>query len=191
MDIFDHPTVERLVAGERVQVQELRDALVEFWEENGTLSICADCSKAWGTSVTGCCGTCKWHAMGKGCTRRNIACLTYTCTSLMDRLGELGLRERYEDFRKLLWWTLQGRDAYYNSSRLPDDAELFIVDSGHGTPGGVEIATNVMGNQARTCPHLSWDQYLEKLSKTDSFLPSTMYHGVKQRFPDSRVRERS
>ncbi len=190
LDIFDHPTVERLIQGERIRVQELREALVEFWEKNGTFAICANCPAAGFASVTGCCGACKWHDLEKGCTKRNVSCLTFTCPTLTDRLMKLGLWERYDAFRQMLWGDIAGQEEYYNQSRLPDDAELFIVEHESYYPGEVEIATNAQGNLAPTQIHLDPDQFLEKLSRTNSVVSPRIYHDIKQKFPDFQVRLR-
>jgi len=123
LDILDHPVVERLIMGDRVRVQDLRNAMVEFWEKNNTFSLCGNCPVSV-SSATGCCGTCEFHDVTKGCTLRNLACLSHTCPSLMNRLRQAGVADSFTWFVKMLHGPLHGKEPFFNRRRLPDEALL-------------------------------------------------------------------
>jgi hypothetical protein len=162
LNILEHPAVVRLLAGENIQVQELREALVEFWEENGTFDICRnDCAigqprSRWPLALgRGCCRSCESFVVGQGRRLRNLACLLHTCGALTKRLEALGLEEDFQAFRKLLpvkhgcrgglddsaFCGVADGDAFFNRHRLPDQARLYIVDDDRH---GVTITTNTL-----------------------------------------------
>jgi hypothetical protein len=125
LDILDHPVVERLIMGDKVRVQDLRDAMVEFWEKNNTFSLCGNCPVS-AASAVGCCGTCQYHDVTKGCTMRNIACLSHTCPSLLNKLRREGVADSFIWFNGMVHGPLFAQEPYFNRKRLPDDALLYL-----------------------------------------------------------------
>ena len=136
LDIFDHPSVVRLLEGEPILASELREALVDFWKANETFAICADCkSTIYVRGIPeekrrprGCCGGCPSFIEDKGCGQRNLACLFFTCVRVSNHLKDAGVWENFEFLHQLIAKVTYRREPYYNSCRLPARARLYIVD---------------------------------------------------------------
>jgi hypothetical protein len=136
MQILDHPTIVRAVAGEVITAQELREVFVDFWQKNGTFEICAKCpvppystAPEYKPREKGCCCACTDWKKGEGCTRRNLRCLAHTCGHLEKLLQKADLWEEFKDFRDMLWWgPMSHKEPYFNHARLPDDAPVFIIE---------------------------------------------------------------
>lgn len=130
LDIFDHPAIQRLVQGEPIPIQDLRQAIVDFWKENGASEICDSCrSLLWfgkkneNSPVTGCCGPCRYLDLDRGCTQRNLMCQTFSCVrlkQLLDRAGVLGSWLQFEDMLE----QLEDQDNW--DARLPNGALIFL-----------------------------------------------------------------
>jgi hypothetical protein len=151
LNILDHPAVVRLFAGENIQVQELRQALVDFWQENGTFDICRnDCysnrpDRAEGLR-RGCCGSCDDFVVEQGCQRRNLACLLYTCIGLEDRLETLKLKKDFRTFCGLTSSLVLIYEPFFNHRRLPDRTRLYIAENRYGD---IIITTNIIQDGER------------------------------------------
>jgi hypothetical protein len=146
LDILDHPVVERLIMGDKVRVQDLRDALVEFWEKNDTFSLCGNCPVS-AASAVGCCGTCQYHDVTKGCTLRNVACLSHTCPSLLNKLKREGVADSFIWFNGMIHGPMFAQEPFFNRKRLPDDTllELQINEDSHWRPLEIVIVDGVKG----------------------------------------------
>lgn len=191
LDILDHPVVERLIMGETIQVQELRDALVEFWEKNNTFSLCANCPVS-SASAVGCCGTCEHHDVKKGCTLRNISCLTYSCQSLENRLSRQGVLESYKWFSQMFRGPLFGEEPFFNRSRLPDDARLELRHNPESSFRPLEIVV-LDGVEGIKAPNKSqeWrpNHLGDKLGESGirCRVSQYLYDAIIAKYPDSPV----
>ncbi len=193
LDVLEIPVIERLILGEVIQVQELRDALVEFWEKNNASSLCGNCPVQ-AISAVGCCGGCVYHDVTKGCTLRNIACLSYTCSSLENRLKQQGVWESYAWFREMLNGGLRGHDGFFNVRRLPDDARLQLLH--RKTPrnsSSFEIAVfdEVEGKKPPGAEELQRKRkpIEDKIGASGirCRVDRMMYKRIKEKYPDSPV----
>lgn len=197
LDILEHPTIERLIMGEAIRVQELREALVEFWEKNNTFSLCGDCPMQWRASVVGCCGSCIYHDVTKGCTLRNVSCLTFTCNFLEAKLRQQGTWASYEWFRKLLWGgSVMSQEPFCNSLRLPDDAEMHMEEREDRHRKTKYYKINLVDSELRgeSPPHhkeLSRDRKRveDKIGEAgiSCRVSEDLYRLIKKKYPDAPV----
>jgi hypothetical protein len=191
LDILDHPVVERLIMGDKVRVQDLRDAMVEFWEKNDTFSLCGNCPVSAASSV-GCCGTCQYHDVTKGCTLRNIACLGHTCPSLLNKLRREGVADSFIWFNGMVHGPLFAEEPYFNRMRLPDDTllELQINEDSTWRPLEIAIVGDVKGVK-------QWDYFDEdpRRDLEDKIgeagircrVSQNLYRRIMKKYPDSPV----
>ena len=201
LDIFRHPTVERLMDGGKVTIQDLREALVDFWKENRGYELCANCPLDLYDSATGCCGKCKYHDLERGCIKRNIACQVWSCTELRNHLARLGVENSFSKFRGMVAHELTPVDQIYNKKRLPDDAPIFLEKScknpeGEGPPhrtGEVErvwLMTPALPVIAREEPFLSEEEYRRKLAETDCEVRATLWTEIVAEYPETKIKKR-
>ena len=195
LDILDHPVVERLIMGDKIRVQELRDAMVEFWEKNDTFSLCGNCPISAASSV-GCCGTCQYHDVTKGCTLRNIACLSHTCPSLLNKLRREGVVESFIWFNGMVHGPLFAEEPYFNRKRLPDDTLLELKHNPESTWRPLEIAIvgGVKGTKHRDYLDVPFAGH-EEAALEDRVgkagircrVSQNLYRKIMKKYPDSPV----
>lgn len=190
LDILEHPTVERLILGETVGVQELREALVEFWQENDTFSLCGNCPVSYQTSAVGCCSSCVYHDIAKGCTLRNLACLMHTCGSLERKLKSEGLWESFEWFAKMMYRGLHEQEPYFSRRRLPDKAQLHLVQDCSGPqPLSIRTVDDIQGEKTPGHRDMPWVPLLDKIGQSGirCRVSPILYKEIKEKYPDSPV----
>jgi len=64
-------------------IGEARKTIDDFLIDTGCNKICQKCPLY---GKHGCCEGCDYLVEGKGCTNKNLSCLTYSCTALNSHL---------------------------------------------------------------------------------------------------------
>ena len=105
-----------------VTVQEAREEISSFLQENGCYNICAKCP-VYGED--GCCRGCSNLIRGSGCLTPNLSCLSYTCGVLNKHLLLIPSEDhgnKLVEFTNLVYG--MPREGYRGVDRLPGDQEL-------------------------------------------------------------------